>query len=236
VWGCTVINVAGIRLFSAVNTVLTVLKLLPLAMVAMLGWLWVHASNFAVPRLGTTVPETNAVAAVATLAALTMWSFIGLESATVPAESVRDPRRTIPRATLIGTVLTAVVYVLAVTAVQGIIPAAALAKSAAPFADAAARMFGPWAGQAVAAGAAIATFGALAGWVLMQGQIPMAAARDGLLPAPLARLNRRGAPAIGLVVSSVLVTLLLLVEARWAPSTSNKPSSPAMRASVISKP
>jgi APA family basic amino acid/polyamine antiporter len=94
-------------------------------------------------------------------------------------------------------------------AVMGVLPASVLAGSNAPFADAAKEMFGGWAGDAVAIGAIISAFGALNGWILLQGQIPMAAARDRLFPALFARTTRAGAPVFGLVVSSVLVTGLI---------------------------
>ncbi|MGE4483423.1 amino acid permease [Acidocella sp.] len=216
VWICTFINISGLRLFNAFNVPLTLLKVIPLAAIAILGWRYFNPANLTYPKFGLSIPETNPFAAVATAATLTMWSFIGLESATVPAENVRDARRTIPRATLLGTGFTAVIYVLSVTAVQGMIPAGALAHSAAPFADAAIRMVGAWGGYAIAAGAVVATFGALCGWVLMQGQIPWAAARDGLLPEFLGSLNSRGVPAAGLLISSMLVTLLLLTEGHGA--------------------
>lgn len=212
VWVCTVINLAGLRLFNAFNVTMTLLKLIPLLAIAILGWWYFDPAHITYPKFGVSIPETNPFTAVATAATLTMWSFIGLESATVPAESVRKPRYTIPRATLIGTSVAAAVYILAVTAVQGIIPSATLSLSAAPFADAAKLMVGAWGGDAVALGAIVATFGALCGWVLMQGQIPWAAARDGLLPKFLGTLNKQGVPAGGLLVSSVLVTLLLIIE------------------------
>ena len=154
--------------------------------------------------------DTN-YGALTAVAALTLWAFIGLESATVPAEDVADPERTIPRSTIIGTAIAAVVYILGTAAVMGAIPAATLGKSTAPFADAADEIFGSWAGGWVAAGAAISAFGALNGWILLQGQIPMAAARDRLFPAPFARTTRAGAPVFGLVVSSVLVTGLIFM-------------------------
>jgi basic amino acid/polyamine antiporter, APA family len=94
---------------------------------------------------------------------------------------------------------------------MGVIPASVLAGSNAPFADAAKEMFGGWAGDAVAIGAIVSAFGALNGWILLQGQVPMAAARDRLFPAPFGRTTRAGAPAFGLVVSSVLVTGLILM-------------------------
>ena len=212
VWICTLINIFGIRVFSTLNVLLTFLKLIPLILVATFGWWYFQPAYVSFPELGTAIPELNIASAIATAATLTMWSFIGLESATVPAESVRDPQRSIPIATLLGTTITAVVYILSVTAVQGIIPASELAKSAAPFADAATRMVGAWGGYGIALGAIVATFGALIGWALMQGQIPWAAARDGLMPEFLSTLNHRGVPANGLVISSALVTVLLLMQ------------------------
>jgi APA family basic amino acid/polyamine antiporter len=108
-------------------------------------------------------------------------------------------------------VLAAVVYVLGTTAVMGVIPAAQLTGSNAPFADAASRMWGGWTAPAVAAGAMIAAFGALNGWILLQGRIPWAAARDGIFPAVLGRTSKRGTPAFALVFSSILVTLLMML-------------------------
>ncbi len=127
----------------------------------------------------------------------------------MPAEEVENPEKNIPRATVMGTVVTAVVYILSTVAVLGIIPAARLAESTAPFADAAGEAFGGWAGDLVAIGAAVSAFGALNGWILLQGQVPYAAARDGLFPRSFARTGRRGIPVVGLVVSSVLVTVLV---------------------------
>jgi APA family basic amino acid/polyamine antiporter len=112
---------------------------------------------------------------------------------------------------LLGTLIAAVVYILSTTAVLGVIRPAGLADSTAPFADAAALMWGGWAGYAVAMGAAVSCFGALNGWILLQGQIPLAAALDGLFPKSFGRLSRRGTPVFGLVVSSVLITVLMFM-------------------------
>jgi basic amino acid/polyamine antiporter, APA family len=210
-WLLTFINLGGVGMFSLVQNVSTVLKLIPLALIAICGWFFFNADNFAVPIYGRNVPETSWLAAVSTLSALTMWSFLGLESATVPAGEVKDARKTIPRATVIGTLIGGVVYVTAVTAVLAMLPAKKLTTSTAPFADAARMIVGDWGYYLIAAGAIIAAVGALNGWVMLQGQIPMAAARDGLLPEALGKLNKHGVPAIGLVVSSALVSVLILM-------------------------
>ena len=205
IWALTAVNALGVRHGGWVQAVTTVLKLVPLVAIATVGLLFVDGGNF-----GPFNPAGGSVfGSVTAAAALTLWAFIGLESATVPAEDVANPRRTIPRSTIIGTLVTALVYILGTVAVMGVIPAGVLAGSNAPFADAAAEMFGGWAGDAVAIGAIVSAFGALNGWILLQGQIPMAAARDRLFPAVFARTGRSGAPVFGLVTSSVLVTVLL---------------------------
>ena len=122
----------------------------------------------------------SALSAVSASVALTLWAFLGMESGTVPAEEVVDPVRTIPRATLMGTGIVTVVYVLGTVVVMGVIDRGTLATSTAPFADAAMALVGPWGYYGMAAGAVISTLGALNGWILISGQVPRAAARDGL--------------------------------------------------------
>lgn len=205
IWLLTWTNTRGIREAGALQLVTTVLKLLPLLAVGLLGIFYLDPSHFQ-PFNRTGTSPLGAVTATATL---TLWAFIGLESATVPAESVKDPGRTIPRATVAGTLTAALIYMLSTAAVLGIVPPETLEVSTAPFAEAASLIWGRWAAWMVAAGAAISAFGALNGWILLQGQVPMAAARDGLFPRRFGRLSSRGTPAFGLVVSSVFVTLLM---------------------------
>ncbi len=205
VWALTLVNVMGVKMAGRVQVVTTVLKLIPLILVATVGYAFFQPGNF-VPL---NVSGESNFAAITATATLTLWAFLGLESATIPAGDVIDPERTIPKATVLGTIFTAVLYILATAAVMGIIAPRDLVASTAPFADAAQRMLGPWAAYFVAAGAAVSCFGALNGWILNQGQIPLAAARDGLFPAPFAKVGRSGAPTTALVLSSIFVTILL---------------------------
>jgi len=205
IWLLSWINSAGVRNAGWVQLITTILKLVPLIVIATLGLLFFNADHF---RPFNVSGGSNFSALTATVA-LTLWAFLGLESATIPADDVRDPRRTIPRATILGTVAAALVYIFGTVAVMGIIPPAGLAVSNAPFADAAREVWGNWAGYAVGAGAAISCFGALNGWILLQGQIPLAAARDGLFPESFGRVSSRGTPVAGIVMSSVLVTVLI---------------------------
>ena len=207
IWGLTWINAGGVHQGGRLQVVTTVLKLLPLLALATIGLFYIEMEHF-VPFNPSGEPVGSAIKATV---ALTLWAFLGFESATIPAEHVDRPEITIPRATLVGTVVTAVVYLLGTFAVLGILPRPDLAVSTAPFADAAAQAWGDWARYAVGIGAIVSCLGALNGWILIQGQIPWAAARDGLFPAVFGRMSGKDVPIVGILISSVLVTLLMML-------------------------
>lgn len=205
VWLLGVVNARGIRSASRVQIVTVVIKLLPLVAIGTVGLMWLEPSNIDSAR----APGVGGFGAVSAAAALTLWALLGVESATIPADAVRDPERTIPRATIIGPLIAALVYIASTLAVMGAVPGEFLAASQAPFADAARRMWGDWAYYAVGFGALVSCFGTLNGWILITAEFPRAAARDGLFPAPFVRTNTRGVPSFGLGIGIVLVTLLL---------------------------
>jgi len=204
-WICTSISLAGVREAGRTAIVLTLLKLVPLVVFGLLGLGWVHASAFE-PFNSSDQPLVSVASSVA---ALTLWAFLGLESATVPTDVVIDPQRTVPRATIIGVTIAGLATMLACTVVIGMLPADVLHTSAAPMAEAARRTWGAWAGMSIGVIATVSCFGALNGWVLLQAQTTLAAAEDGLFPAAFARLDKRGTPWIGLLVSSILASALI---------------------------
>jgi len=205
VWVLTVVNARGVREAGYVQLVTTILKVIPLIVIGSVGFLFFQGDNF----IPFNASGGSSFSAISATAAITLFAFLGLESATVPADQVEDPQRTIPRATIVGTVITAIIYVLSSVAVMGVIAPADLAQSTAPYADAAQTMFGGVGLYLVGAGAVIACFGALNGWILIQGQIPRAAAADGLFPRQFAKLSPQGTPVFALVVSSVFITVLV---------------------------
>lgn len=205
-WLLTGVNIWGVRAAGRLQLLTVILKLSPLLVLAVFG------SFYFDPKLITAHPVGGSpFSAVNACAALTMWAFVGLESATVPADHVRDPAKTIPRATLLGTIIAAVFYITCTTVVMGIVPAHILAHSDAPFAAAAQAIWGSWAGDLIAAAAAISCFGALNGWILMSGQFAQAIARDHLFPSLFARESVRGTPTAGLLFSGTLATGLILM-------------------------
>jgi APA family basic amino acid/polyamine antiporter len=211
IWLLTAINILGARESGVVQVITTVLKFVPLLAIGVIGLFSVKGGNFTpfAPDDHTLWDQFGAISLAGTF---TLWAFIGLESATIPAEEVKDPERTLPRATIIGTVATTALYILATVAIFGIIPMNELANSNAPFADAAGQIFGGSWNKVIAAIAVISTFGALNGWILLQGRVPLAAARDGLFPARFANVHgTRRTPVFGLVVSSLLLSALMLM-------------------------
>ena len=206
IWFLTFVNILGVREGARVQFVTTLLKFVPLVLIAFVGLFWIDGDN-----LTPFAPE-GTWSAISAAAPLTLWAFIGLESAAVAAEEVKDPERTIPRATIIGTVAATVIYMLATLVVMGAVPGSTLVDSSSPFAAAAGAMWGGSWDKIIAAVAIAATFGCLNGWILLQARVPLAAARDGLFPEEFARVHgERKTPIFGLVVSSFLVSALMLM-------------------------
>ena len=206
IWLLTFVNILGTRESGAVQVVTTILKFVPLAVIGVIGLFFIESDN-----LSPFSPH-GSWSAISAAAPLTLWAFIGLESATVAAGEVKDPEKNIPRATVYGTLAATVVYIIGTIAVMGVIPTDTLANSTSPFADAAGVMFGGSWNKVIALVAMVSTFGALNGWILLQGRVPLAAAEDGLFPEQFARVHgERRTPVFGLVVSSVLVTGLMLM-------------------------
>ncbi len=194
IWLFTIVNVRGIGVAGRVQVVTTVIKVLPLALVGIAGIIYFDPAAFTVTAPAGLPALGGDLMAVVTL---TLWAFLGLECATIPASSVRDPRRLIPLATVVGTVAAAAVYVISTVGVMSLVPTDVLVKTTAPFADAARTLGGNGLAAFVAIGAAVSCLGALNGWTLMVGQMPMAMAADGLFPAMFARRSSRGTPATG---------------------------------------
>jgi basic amino acid/polyamine antiporter, APA family len=215
VWILTFVNIHGVKSAGVIQLISTVLKLLPLFFIAIVGWFYIHPA-FYMKYFNVSAPHRSSFSVISSGAALTFWAFIGLESATVPADSVKNPRINIPLATIIGTLIAAVVYIASSAVIMGMMPATQLQHSTFPFALAGKIILGPWGGYLVSIGAIISCLGCLNGWILLQGQIPMATADDNLFPKIFAQRNKAGVPAKGLIISSALITVLLLLTASQA--------------------
>jgi basic amino acid/polyamine antiporter, APA family len=209
IWAVVLINLRGVKEAGFFAELMTYSKLIPFGAVAIIGLFYVDPSHFSTFN-ASGKPLFSATAA---LAPLTMFAYLGLESATVPAGDVKDPERTIPRSTILGIVTATLLYVLGTIAVMGIVPREQLVKSVAPFSDAARIIWGPWGATAISIAVILSSIGALNGWTLLMGQVPMAAARDGLFPSIFSRMSQQGVPAIGIMLSATLATILVIIQA-----------------------
>jgi APA family basic amino acid/polyamine antiporter len=206
IWGLTLINVRGVRDSSALQIVMTVLKIIPLLAIIALGVFAGQSSNLPAfnPQQAPLIPT------IAATALLTMWAFVGLENGCTPAGSCRDATRTIPRAVVIGTITVTAIYLAATAAVMVLVPPEILTNSTSPFADAA-RGLGAWGPALIAAGALVSTAGSANGNIFIAGQLPMAVALDKLLPSIFGRTNSGGAPYVSLIAASTLASVLLIM-------------------------
>jgi APA family basic amino acid/polyamine antiporter len=207
IWLLTLVNIRGVKEAGVIQVITTVLKLLPLILIGTLGFFWVDLGNYS----PLNVSGQSNLSAISAAAALTLWAYLGLESATVPSGAVINPEKTIPRATIIGVLIAAAVYIAVTTVAIGVLPSTTLAQSSAPLADVAEHMWGSTWGVLIALGAVIATFGTLNGFTLLTGQVPYGAAQDRVFPASMGRLSRFGTPANALVFSNLLASILVIM-------------------------
>lgn len=206
-WIFTLINLKGIKIVGITQIIMVIIEFLPLVILILFGWHYFrpeYITNY------FNVSSQTYLSAFSRASALTLWAFIGIETATIPADLVHNPRHTIPIATLLGTLIAATIYVVGATLVMGMVPHDFLINSTAPFALAISIIFGKTGAWLTAIGAIVSCLGSMNGWILLQGQIPLAAAKDGLFPRIFAKRNIYDVPANALIISSIFASVLLI--------------------------
>jgi APA family basic amino acid/polyamine antiporter len=210
--GLTWLNLIGLKASGRFQVVTTLLKLLPLAAVIFI------LARLALSDIGAFAVQPHAPFQPSSLFAATTLAFaaiIGFESASIAAQRVRNPERNVPRATMTGVMLSCLIYIVVCTGIIFILPREAVEASNAPIALFIGTYWGSWAGHAVAAFAVISTVGGLNVWIMLQGEVPLALARAGMLPGWMARTNASDIAVVPLVLASALAILILLVGG-WA--------------------
>lgn len=207
IWGLALVNIRGVKLAGKVQLLTTLLKLLPLLAIAFIGLFYINPEHFTPVNLS----EQSNFSALTATAALTMWAFVGMEAANNIAGEIKEPEKNVPRAAIIGTMISAIVYIFGFVAVLGIIPPETLQQSNAPYAETAAFLWGDTGYYLIAICAVISCFGALNGWTLAVAQIPLAAAKENMFLETFGKLSRFQTPANGIVISTLLVSALILM-------------------------
>ncbi|WP_174848373.1 arginine/agmatine antiporter [Yersinia artesiana] len=203
-WVFVGLNIIGPKMITRVQAVATSLALIPIVGIALFGWFWFKGETY---MAAWNVSGLGTLGAIQSTLNVTLWSFIGVETASVAAGVVKNPKRNVPIATVGGVLIAAVCYVLSSSAIMGMIPNAELRVSASPFGDAARLALGDTAGAIVSLCAAIGCLGSLGGWTLVAGQTAKAAADDGLFPPIFGKVNKVGTPVAGLLIIGVLMTI-----------------------------
>ena len=207
VWLIVTLNIFSIESSAKFQVVSTLLKLLPLFFMMFLGLVGFDSNNL--PEMNPT--NANPFILLATVTTLVMWSFVGIETATVPAENFINPEKTIPKVLIAAVLSVLTIYILVSIAIAAIVPAEELMNSSAPFALAATKILGFSGGVIIAFGALISTLGSLNANTLTAGNITFAAARDKLLPSQFLTLSDAGTPIFSFILAGSFVSFLLML-------------------------
>ncbi len=217
IWGFTFLNFFKIQVVSFIQIFGTIIKVFPLILFGVLGLFLFDSSVFSQPAMVSSLGGENAMGVsgsfgfISAAAAISMWSFIGLESGTVPSSNVINPKRTIPIATIIGVLVVALIYISGCISIMAVIPQETLMKSPAPYVDAVTVMWGPFCGFLMAIVGIIGLIFSLNGWVFIQGYVAKHAADDNLFPSLFSKTNKNGVSISGLVLGSLIMTVIFLM-------------------------
>jgi APA family basic amino acid/polyamine antiporter len=207
IWTIFALNIRSLEDSSKFQVVSTILKILPLLFMIVMGFTHMQPGNL--PDYNPT--DLHPAALLATVTTLVMWSFVGIETASVPAHNMVEPEKTIPKV-LVAAVLTILtLYLLVSFAIALVVPADELMVSTAPFALAATKIMGPVGAALITFGALISTLGSLNANALTAGNVALAAARDNLLPDRFSVLSKSGTPGFAFLVSGLFVSVLLFM-------------------------
>lgn len=203
IWLFTWFNIRGLKETTLVGVIVFLIKVVPLIIIAFFGIFYADFSRvFTFDKCDWS--------SLGDMSTVLLWAFIGLETATIPSEEVKNPRRTIPLATIAGVLITAAIYILGAIVITAVLPYDELVKSAAPYVDSASKIFGRSGYLFMIITGIIGLVGSLNGWILIQGQVPYAAAKEGLFPKIFAKTNSRGVP-LGVVIGSILMSIMFVL-------------------------
>src|SRR6476661_261053 len=206
-WLTTFANFGGPSWTGRIGSITVWGVIIPVGLLSIIGWFWFKPTIF---EAAWNPHGYSLLEGMGSSIALTLWAFLGMESAAQNSAAVENPKRDVPLACLFGTLGAAVIYILSTTVIQGIVPNEELAKSTGPFGLAYAHMFNPTIGSIVMGLAVIACLGSLLGWQFTIATTGKSAADERMFPAFFSKVNRLGAPVVGMAVLGAVQSLLAL--------------------------
>ena len=205
IWFFTFTSSRGVKSSAKIQIFTTIAKLIPLLFIIIFGLFFFDSTIF--PNFNITDKSNLEILPIVSV--ITLYAFLGLESASIPAANIKKPEKNIPIATMTGTLISTFVYIFGTVVLFGILPNDILINSPAPFAEAGNLIGGKYAGYFISAGAAVSAIGALNGWILITSYMPMTLAKDKLFPKILTKKNKKGFPVVSLVLGSILTSIVM---------------------------
>jgi APA family basic amino acid/polyamine antiporter len=208
-WFFTIVNILGVKGAGRVSVVTTVLKV-----GALVVFVIIAAMHFNPAMLNTvSSAKVSGMSTLAAAIAIALWSFVGIESATIPAGEIKDPQKNIRKSTIYGTLVAAAVYLLVSVVAMGILDQSALAVSNAPLADIINKATGgTWGGNFIALGAIVSALGASSGWILTTARSAFGASQDKLFPEVFGKIHPKYlTPVNSLIISALAANVLLIL-------------------------
>ncbi|PST65471.1 putrescine-ornithine antiporter [Shewanella algae] len=207
-WLATVANFGGARITGQVSSVTVWGIIIPVIGVSLIGWFWF---DFDLYKAAWNPHDMPFFKALGGSIAMTLWAFLGLESACANSEAVENPEKNVPIAVMGGTIGAAVIYIISTNVIAGIVPNGELALSNAPFGLAFAQMFNPTIGSIVMACAIISCTGSLLGWQFTIAQVFKSSADEGFFPKAFSKVTKKDAPVVGMLIIVSVQTVLSLM-------------------------
>ncbi|GJH42808.1 putrescine-ornithine antiporter [Pasteurella canis] len=207
-WLATVLNFGGARITGNISSFTIWGVIIPVVGICLIGWYWFDGEMYVSAWNPHNVPTFEAIGVSISM---TLWAFLGLESACANTDVVENPERNVPIAVLGGTLGAAVIYIVSTNVIAGIVPNMELANSTAPFGLAFAHMFEETAGKIVMGLMVMSCFGSLLGWQFTIAQVFKSSAEEGYFPAFFKKVTSKDAPIVGMVTITAIQSLLSLM-------------------------
>ena len=207
-WLATVLNFGGARITGNISSFTIWGVIIPVVGISIIGWKWFDGSMYVNSWNPHNVPTFEAIGVSISM---TLWAFLGLESACANADAVENPEKNVPIAVLGGTLGAAVIYIVSTNVIAGIVPNLELANSTAPFGLAFAHMFDETVGKIIMVLMVMSCFGSLLGWQFTIAQVFKSSAEEGYFPAFFKKVTSKDAPVVGMITITALQTLLSLM-------------------------
>ena len=207
-WLATVLNFGGARITGNISSFTIWGVIIPVVGISIIGWKWFDGTMYVNSWNPHNVPTFEAIGVSISM---TLWAFLGLESACANADAVENPEKNVPIAVLGGTLGAAVIYIVSTNVIAGIVPNLELANSTAPFGLAFAHMFNETIGKVIMGLMVMSCFGSLLGWQFTIAQVFKSSAEEGYFPAFFKKVTSKDAPIVGMVTITALQSLLSLM-------------------------